>query len=39
MDLFGKEDGDLYSRIDLIEYDWKTREEHHLATLNLPESF
>ena len=39
MDLFGKEDGDLYSRIDLIEDDWETQEEHHLATLNLPESF
>ena len=33
---FGIEDADLYERVTLVEYDWRTRSQRLLATLELP---
>ena len=35
MGLFGPRDADLYTHIDLISYNWHTREEHLLDTHTL----
>ena len=35
--LFDHTDADIYSRIDLIERDWRTGEEKVLTSLILPE--
>ncbi len=35
-ELFGPDDADIYSRIDLLEFDWQTRTERRLDSLHLP---
>lgn len=35
MGLFGAGDADLYTRIELLSYNWHTREERLLATQTL----